>query len=86
MNSADGELKADRTLDCRGTLCPVPIIQTRQALEELEPGQVLQVLATDLGSKEDFPAFARNTGHELIAAREEGSTFIFYIRKSGTLH
>ncbi|MBI4494397.1 MAG: sulfurtransferase TusA family protein [Chloroflexi bacterium] len=76
-------MPVDRTLDCRGTLCPVPIIQARQALDALAPGQVLQVLATDLGSKADFPAFARHTGHELLAAREQDGTFIYYLRKAG---
>ncbi len=76
-----GSVTADRTLDCRGTLCPVPIIRARQELDSLDPGQVLEVLATDLGAKADFPAFARNTGHALVAAEEREGVFIFYLKK-----
>ncbi len=77
------EFHVDRTLDCRGTLCPVPVIQAKEALDALEPGQVLEVLATDLGSQADFPAFARNTGHELLATRQQDGSFVYYLRKAG---
>ncbi|MBM3167287.1 MAG: sulfurtransferase TusA family protein, partial [Chloroflexi bacterium] len=36
-------MKADETLDCVGTYCPVPIVNTAKKLKELKPGQVLEV-------------------------------------------
>ncbi len=76
------EVKPDRLLDCRGLLCPMPIINTKRELATLAVGQVLEVLATDPGSKRDMPAFAKNTGNELLDATEEGQVFHYLIRKS----
>lgn len=76
-------LQEDRLLDCRRTLCPVPVIRARHAIDELLPGQILKVLTTDPGSWADFPAFARNTGHELLHASKEDGEYIYYLRKAG---
>lgn len=73
----------DRTLDCSGSLCPMPVIRARKAIDELEPGQVLEVVATDPGARGDFPAFAKNTGHTLLGLEEEGPVIKVYLRKAG---
>ncbi len=83
MEKSETGISVDRVVDSRGTFCPVPIIEAREALENMEPGQVLQVLATDLGSKADFPAFSRNTGHQLLAVEEKDRAYVFYLRKAG---
>ncbi len=71
----------DHVLDCTGTLCPVPVIRLRQEIEKIGVGQVIKILATDPGSVQDFPAFARNTGHELIETVTRGDVYEFYFRK-----
>jgi len=75
--------QVDRTVDTRGQLCPGPLIEAQRALRSLAAGQVLELLATDPGARRDIPAFARNTGHELLEVREEGSVTRFYLRKVG---
>jgi tRNA 2-thiouridine synthesizing protein A len=72
---------ADRVLDCRGTLCPMPVIRLRQAIDALEPGAVIQLIATDPASVNDMPAFARNTGHELLSSSARDGEYEFYFRK-----
>lgn len=76
-----GAVSVDQRLDCKGLNCPLPILKTKKALDGMTAGQVLEMTATDPGSKPDMEAFARRTGHELIEAKEEGGAFIFYIRK-----
>jgi len=66
---------ADKTLDTSGLNCPLPVLKTKKALEELQGGQILEVISTDPGSK--------RTGHELVETVEEGGKYIFYIRKKG---
>ena len=61
--------------------CPLPILKTKKALNELEPGQVLKVLATDPGSRQDMAAFASQTGHALLHAGEEDAALVFFLRK-----
>ncbi len=48
-----------RDLDCRGLLCPLPILQTRLALNTLTPGDTLQILVDDPGFLKDFPQFCQ---------------------------
>ncbi|WP_268884392.1 sulfurtransferase TusA family protein [Alicyclobacillus suci] len=72
----------DKTLDCKGLSCPMPIVRTKKAIEEIQPGQVLEVLATDPGSVADVKSWANRTGHQLIGTTQEGDVFKHYIRKA----
>ena len=71
----------NRELDARGLNCPLPILRTKKALNEMISGQVLKVVATDPGSTKDFQAFARQTGNELLAASEAAGEFFFHLKK-----
>ena len=76
--------KAGLVLDTRGTLCPIPVMKTSQAIKQIKVGDVLEVLATDPGSMPDLAAWTRMTGNELVSAvGEEGSpkTYRFHIRR-----
>lgn len=59
-------MKFEVQLDCRGQLCPVPILMTEEKIAEMKPGQVLQVAFTDPGAQPDLVAWCRATGHELL--------------------
>ena len=72
---------ADRTLDARGLLCPMPVVKAGKEMRSMEVGQVLKVLATDRGSTADMPAWAEDAGHDLLEAREEDGAFVFFVRK-----
>ena len=74
-------LKADKTLDCTGMLCPVPVIKTSKAIKELQVGQVLQMVATDPGAPADMEAWSRQTGNELLDSHKEGDKFVFSFRR-----
>ncbi len=76
------ETQADQMLDCKGMKCPMPILKTKLAMETLQVGQVLEVVATDKGSKPDMAAFAQQTGHTLISMKEIDGIFTYYIRKT----
>ncbi|KPC97477.1 Sulfurtransferase TusA [Geobacillus sp. BCO2] len=55
-------IKVDMTVDAKGLSCPMPIVRTKKAINELQPGQVLEVQATDKGSKADIKAWAEAQG------------------------
>ena len=75
-------IKEDRLLDARGLLCPMPIVKAGKEIKSLAPGQVLKILATDRGAIADFPAWADDTGHELMEWHEEpDGALVFYVRK-----
>lgn len=74
-------MQADKELDTRGLMCPLPILKAKKALAELQSGQVLKVVATDPGSMRDFQAFAKQTGNELVAQSAEGGEFVHCLRR-----
>lgn len=74
-------MKHDKELDARGLACPLPIVKTRKALNELTSGQVLRVVATDSGSVADMKAFSEQTGNELLSSSHEGGTYTFYLKR-----
>jgi len=74
-------MEADRTLDCMGLYCPMPIVKTAQAIKELAPGQVLEVVADDVGIKSDMPAWAKKTGNDFLGVEEAGGEIKVYVRK-----
>lgn len=71
----------DDELDATGLNCPLPILRAKKALNGLESGKVLRIIATDPGSVKDFEAFAKQTGNELISSTEENGKFMFLMRK-----
>ncbi|MFF2481419.1 sulfurtransferase TusA family protein [Paenibacillus sp. NPDC058071] len=74
-------MNSDKVLDAKGLACPLPIVRTKKEIEKMEQGQVLEVHATDKGSKNDLTAWARSTGNELLGDAEENGVFKFWIRK-----
>lgn len=75
-------MNTDKILDAKGLACPMPIVRTKKAINELESGQVLEVHATDKGSVADITAWTKSGGHELLKAIEEDAVFKFWIKKS----
>jgi tRNA 2-thiouridine synthesizing protein A len=69
------------TVDARGQSCPGPLVGLARALKDAVPGDLLELLATDPGSRSDVPAWARLTGNELLEATEEGGAFRYVVRK-----
>ena len=67
------------TLDCRGMLCPLPVIKLAQAFPALAVGDSIAVLADDPAAATDIPAWCRMRGQELVSA-EDGR---FVVRKLG---
>ena len=74
-------MEKDVTLDVLGLYCPAPILHTGKTLAEMEPGQVLEVLADDEGIKKDMPAWCDSTGNEFLGVEEEGDVIRVYVRK-----
>ncbi len=74
-------LDFDYCLDAVGLLCPEPLMIVRNKVREMAPGQVLRVVATDPSTYRDFSNYCRFMRHELLAHKEEGGRFEYWIRK-----
>lgn len=76
------EINANSVLDAKGLACPMPVVRTKKAMKTVGPGQVLEVQATDQGTKADLKAWAESAGHQYLGTLEEGAILKHYIRKS----
>jgi len=72
---------AEKTVDCVGLYCPVPIAQAAEALAEVAVGETIEVLADDPGVESDFPSWCRVTGHELVSMERAADGFRIVIRR-----
>ena len=71
----------DRNLDCVGLFCPEPVFRTRQEIDKLSVGEILEVIADDPAAEEDIPRLVKRLGHQLLEVRKEGDQFHFVIKK-----
>jgi len=77
------EYEPTATLDVRGQNCPMPVVKTKQRIDELDAGVILEVLATDPGSMSDIAGWADTTaGVELVDQEEGDDIFTHYVRKT----
>jgi tRNA 2-thiouridine synthesizing protein A len=58
----------DQEVDCAGLLCPLPVLRARKRLIDMQPGEVLRVIATDKMAAIDLPHFCRESGHEFLGS------------------
>ncbi len=68
--------------DASGLNCPLPILRSKKALNGLNDGDILYIIATDSGSVKDFDAFCKQTGNELLESTEAEGKYHFYIKKN----
>ncbi|MGP4076799.1 sulfurtransferase TusA family protein [Halobacillus sp. K22] len=76
------DIKADHLLDAKGLACPMPIVKTKKMIKDLNSGEVVEVQATDKGSKADLQAWAKSAGHQYLGTIEEDSVLKHFIRKA----
>lgn len=69
-------------VDARGLECPMPLLKAKRALNSMQTGERLRVLATDRGSQRDFRVFAEQSGHLLLASDEAEGVFTYLFQKS----
>ncbi|MGG1678539.1 sulfurtransferase TusA family protein [Neobacillus sp. NRS-1170] len=74
-------MNVTKVVDAKGLACPMPIVKTKKAMNELESGQVLEIHTTDKGAKNDLTAWAKSGGHELLKLEEEDKVLKFWIKK-----
>ena len=75
-------MDVDVTVDARGLQCPMPVIKVSQAINKMESGQLLEIVATDRGALSDIPAWASDMGHSLKEQFDTDSEYHFVIQKS----
>ena len=75
------QTKPDRSLDCIGLYCPEPVFRTRQEIDKMDIGEVLEVVADDPAAEEDIPRLVKRLGLELVEMHKENDLIHFVIKK-----
>jgi tRNA 2-thiouridine synthesizing protein A len=66
---------ADQALDCKGMVCPMPIVKITKKTKEMSSGQALEVLANDQAFGPDIKAWCNRTGNALESLAESDGIF-----------
>lgn len=72
----------DQTLDAKGLSCPMPLLKLKKAMGQVGAGQILEVMGTDPGSKNDMPAWCEREGHEFLGIKDDDGFFRVFIKKA----
>jgi len=77
------ENRDHQILDCIGLYCPTPVLKTREAIDKLAIGEVLEVWADDPAAEEDLKAWAKRAGQKIlkIEKTDEGMRFLIVKEK-----
>ncbi|THB64800.1 MAG: sulfurtransferase TusA family protein, partial [Desulfovibrio sp.] len=70
----------DVIVDCRGLSCPMPMLKLKKALDKMEPGQVLHMMGTDPGTKNDIQTGCKKSNAELLDMVDEADCTNYYIK------
>jgi len=71
-----------KTVDTVGLFCPVPIFKTREGIDAINIGEILEIIADDPAAEEDIKRFAKRTGHELIKFENNDGILRFVIKRA----
>ncbi|WP_455220947.1 sulfurtransferase TusA family protein [Kaarinaea lacus] len=74
---------SEHHLDARNILCPLPVIRTQNAVQELQKGDRLTVVCTDPGAMNDIPTWSRINGHKVLDMKNENNLITITIEVAG---
>ncbi len=74
--------EAANTVDARGSACPGPLLEAKKAIGSVKVGEVLEVLSSDPGTKDDIPAWAGKVGHEYLGHVEADGYERLFVRRT----
>ena len=75
-------MSANKILDLKGLLCPMPVVKMAKAIKEVNLGETIEAFATDPGVMADIPAWCRSTGNELVTLEKQDKQFHFVVRRT----
>jgi len=73
----------ERHLDARNILCPLPVIRTQNAVQEMKKGDILTVVCTDPGAMNDIPMWSRINGHKILDMKNDNDLITITIEVEG---
>ena len=81
MAKEETKQKPAMVLDCIGLYCPVPVMRTREEIDKLRIGDILEILADDPAAEPDLKAWAKRTGQEMVSIEKTDEGLRFLVKK-----
>ena len=75
------QINADLVIDCRGLLCPMPIVRLARGIKQVRPGTRILVYTDDPAAKSDMEAWSQRTGNRIVGFWQNGKTMTFLVEK-----
>lgn len=70
------------TLDCLGEACPIPLVKTQKAMDDLAVGDVLIVQIDHSCAMKNVPEWAREAGHNVEIEEVDDGEWEIVIEKA----
>jgi len=80
-----GESKIDQSMDLRGVSCPLNYVKTKLKLEEMEVGQVLEILLDDGEPIVNVPRSAKEDGYKIMEIMQIEDYFKVLVKKGNII-
>mgnify|MGYP001024413240 FL=1 len=81
IKTAPEGITPNRTLDAKGLSCPMPLLRTKKEMDKINSGEILEIMGTDPGSRNDLPGWCARSGHDYLGEKEDSGFIRFYIKK-----
>ena len=74
--------QAAAVVDARGSACPGPLLEAKKAIGTVKVNEILEVISSDPGTKDDIPMWAKKVGHDFMGfLPQDGYDRLFVRRK-----
>lgn len=74
-------IQADQVLDTSGLSCPMPLLKTKKTMKGMKSDQILEIIGTDPGSKNDIPDYCNKGNAEFLGMEDkDGGRTHYYIK------
>ena len=74
-------MKRSIIVNAKGFFCPVPIIKTAEAMDNLDSGAIVEVISDDPAIAHDLPAWCESTGNVIKSMIKEGGVYRYFVQK-----
>ena len=82
MSTVDlSSIEVGKSVDARGTACPGPLLEAKKAIGTIQADEVMEILSSDEGTKQDVAKWCKKQGHEFVGTVEDSGYFKVYLRK-----
>ncbi len=71
----------DRVVDVIGEICPIPLIETRKALNASKCGEIIEIMGTHKPSKKEIPMATKSSGNRIVSVSEDDGIWHIFIEK-----